>query len=594
MIKIRQNASGARMASRILMVDDNPLNFQLVCAALARKGCEVIKALNGRKALEMASSAKPDLILLDVKIPDMDGFEVCRHLCDIEAGSNVPIIFLSNAEDRETIARALSVGGADFIAKPFNPAELRWRVRVQLTLRSMLKELRGLAAEQEEQLGILAHDLKSLLGGINLSAKLCGDRLAGGKGERPAGVAAIIAASSARLLGFVQDFLAANARNSPGIQSSTNVKMPCRRSARILVADGSAHTMQVARGALGRLGHEVISAADGAALVQEVKLNTPDLILLDTDIPGEDGLKSCARIRNSEEGRNVPVIFISDSRNKESVVQAFEAGAFDYIPKPFHPEELTLRVETQLALKFERDRLMQLTDERDRLLGLLAREFEIRLATLRYNASSLREQTRGIEDARAVLMANNIEQATSQLFDYVGRFLDEAGGKHLAFRPGLMSLRRAITRTMDWYLEPARAKEVRLLLEASDEEEGVVVADEQGVNRVLDNLLSNAIKFSPPRTTVRLSIRSTSRIVQCRIADQGPGFTATDKARMFERYGRLSAQPTGEESSTGLGLSIVRKLARAMGGDVRCHSVPGRGAAFTVGFPRPSIGPIAP
>jgi two-component system sensor histidine kinase/response regulator len=237
---------------------------------------------------------------------------------------------------------------------------------------------------------------------------------------------------------------------------------------------------------------------------------------------------------------------------------------------------------------------MRLTEARDKLLGLLAREFEIRLATLRYNASSLHDQTREIGDSRAALMAENIEQATNQLFDYVGSFLDEAGGKHFALRPGLMSLRRAVTRTMDWYLEPARAKEVRLLLEAPDEEEAVVIADEQGVNRVLDNLLSNAIKFSPPRTTVRLSIHSNNTIVQCRIADQGPGFTATDKARMFERYGRLSAQPTGDEASTGLGLSIVRKLARAMGGDVSCHSIPGCGAAFTVGFPRPSIGLNAP
>ncbi|HEY3855421.1 MAG TPA: HAMP domain-containing sensor histidine kinase [Verrucomicrobiae bacterium] len=348
--------------------------------------------------------------------------------------------------------------------------------RIQLNQRTNLEELRSLATEQEEQIGILAHDLKSLLGGINLSAKICGDRLSGGKGERSAGVAAIIAASSARLLEFVQGFLVANARNSND-------------------------------------GH------------------------------GSDVLKNC------------------------------DGGS---------------------ALKAAHDRLIKLTAERNKLLNSLAREFEIRLATLRYNASSLRDQTQAMGDARATLMAENIAQATSQLFEYVGRFLDKAGGKHLALRPGLMSLRRAVTRTMDWYLEPARAKEVQLLLDAPDEEEGVVVADEQGVNRVLDNLLSNAIKFSPPRTTVRLSIHSDSRLVQCRIADQGPGFTATDKARMFERYSRLSARPTGEEASTGLGLSIVRKLARAMGGDVICQSIPGCGAAFTVGFPRPSIGLTAP
>ncbi len=343
------------------------------------------------------------------------------------------------------------------------------------TKRFSLEELRQLAVEQEEQIGILAHDLKSLLGGINLSAKICGDRLSGRKGERSSGVAAIIAASSARLLEFVQDFLAANARNSHGNHGPNDSK------------NGDGHS----------------------------------------------------------------------------------------------------------ALKPARVRLIKLTTERNKLLNSLAREFEIRLATLRYNASSLLDQSREIGDARATLMAENIEQATNQLSEYVARFLEEAEGKRLALRPGVMSLRRAVARTMDWYLEPARAKDVRLLLEAPEEEEGVVVADEQGVSRVLDNLLSNAIKFSPPRTTVRLSIHSNSQVVQCRIADQGPGFTATDKARMFERYRRLSARPTGEEGSTGLGLSIVRKLARAMGGEVSCHSIPGAGAAFTVGFPRPSGGFIA-
>ena len=76
--------------------------------------------------------------------------------------------------------------------------------------------------------------------------------------------------------------------------------------------------------------------------MREVKLKTPDLILLDTDLPGMDGFKVCARIRSLEEGRGVPVIFISDSGDKELVVRALEAGAFDYIQKPLHAAELTL------------------------------------------------------------------------------------------------------------------------------------------------------------------------------------------------------------------------------------------------------------
>jgi two-component system sensor histidine kinase/response regulator len=593
MMNIKHSASRARTGRRILVVDDNPVNIQLVGAALGREGYDVIPALSGRKALEKAASEKPDLILLDVVMPEIDGLEVCRRLRESEESRDVPIIFLSAAEDREIIVRALSVGGVDYVTKPFDTSELLWRIRVQLTLQARQEESRGLAREQEEQLGLLAHDLKSLLSGIILSAKLARDRLAAHIDKRTVRMAAIIAGLSARLLGFVQDFLAGNERNCRGLNDPARIQNSGHRSARILVADDCAHTVEVVRASLGRLGHEVTTVADGAEAVREVKSSAPDLVLLDTRLSDIDGFRTCARIHDSVEGRNIPVILVSESSNKEFVVRALESGAFDYIQKPFHPAELTLRVETQLALKFALDKLAQLTECRERSLGLLAKEFETQLVRLRRNAASMFEQTRGLGDKRSAQMAENIKQATTQLVCSVGRFFDEAGGKHLALRPEPMSLRRAIARTMDWYLEPALAKDVRLLFDVPNEEEGLVVADKQGVNRVLDNLLSNAIKFSPPRTTVRLSIHSNSRTVQCRIADQGPGFTAADKERMFERFGRLSAQPTGEEASTGLGLSIVRELARAMGGEVICQSSPGRGAAFTVGFPRPLTDSVA-
>jgi len=105
----------------------------------------------------------------------------------------------------------------------------------------------------------------------------------------------------------------------------------------------------------------------------------------------------------------------------------------------------------------------------------------------------------------------------------------------------------------------------------------------------LGNLVSNALKFSPPGKTVFLTIRQMNHVAECSVRDEGPGFTAEDKARMFRRYGRLSARPTGGEPSTGLGLSIARKLVLGMGGELTCDSTPGRGAAFTVRLPQPHL-----
>src|SRR5262249_45270667 len=107
-----------------------------------------------------------------------------------------------------------------------------------------------------------------------------------------------------------------------------------------------------------------------------------------------------------------------------------------------------------------------------------------------------------------------------------------------------------------------------------------VLADPSALAQILENLLSNAIKFSPPGRTILIAVHAAPEHVECVVEDQGPGLTDEDKARMFRRYGRLSARPTGGEPSSGLGLSIVRKLVQAMHGEIACASTPGAGAAF--------------
>ena len=117
-------------------------------------------------------------------------------------------------------------------------------------------------------------------------------------------------------------------------------------------------------------------------------------------------------------------------------------------------------------------------------------------------------------------------------------------------------------------------------------ENAVVQADPAALSQVLGNLLSNAVKFSPPGKEISIGVRSEESYVECYVQDQGPGFTEEDKTRMFQRYGRLSARPTGGEPSAGLGLSIVKKLVEAMGGALTCESTAGSGARFTVRLPK--------
>jgi signal transduction histidine kinase len=110
-------------------------------------------------------------------------------------------------------------------------------------------------------------------------------------------------------------------------------------------------------------------------------------------------------------------------------------------------------------------------------------------------------------------------------------------------------------------------------------------ADQSAAVQILDNLMSNAIKYSPPGTTVLVETWAEKDDVLVGVKDQGPGISEPDQRKLFGKFTRLTARPTGGESSTGLGLSIVKKLAEAMSGSVECRSVLGSGARFVVRLP---------
>ncbi len=131
----------------ILIVDDNPENIEFLANLLQEKGYDLAFALNGEKALEVVVPTRPELILLDVMMPEMDGYEVCRKLKTFPACKHIPVIFLTAKTDTDDIIRGFDVGGNDYVTKPFNSRELLVRIRNQLELKKSkeeIKTLRGL------------------------------------------------------------------------------------------------------------------------------------------------------------------------------------------------------------------------------------------------------------------------------------------------------------------------------------------------------------------------------------------------------------------------------------------------------------------
>jgi signal transduction histidine kinase len=179
-------AMGAVAKALILVADDNAENRAVAKATLEDEGYDILLAADGEQAVAAFSERSPDCVLLDIKMPKMDGVAACRAIRALPGGQDVPVVFLTALRDVETFDRAQLAGGDDFMTKPYRPTELALRVQAALRLRRVASERNDLYAQvkqqrddlqrlqlQKEQLAaFLVHDLKNPVNGIQLQAEV--------------------------------------------------------------------------------------------------------------------------------------------------------------------------------------------------------------------------------------------------------------------------------------------------------------------------------------------------------------------------------------------------------------------------------------
>lgn len=354
-------------------------------------------------------------------------------------------------------------------------------------------------------------------------------------------------------------------------------------SGTVLVVDDQEENIKVVGSVLSLMGYEIIPALSGEQAFKRLGVRLPDLILLDVLMPGKNGLDVCRELKSDARWADIPVIFLSAADDKNLVVQALESGGVDYVTKPFNKAELVSRVRTQLALKQSRDELRQLAEDRDELLGILTHDLKNHLTGIQLSAGLLDDQKDGMP-ARARTLAHNIAETADASLLFLRTFLANHAAGRLEVALGPWDLSAACLAAVVRNQALAESKRIALRF-TPPAAELRVVADSAALAHVLDNLLSNAVKFSSPGSSVEI-IAAPEPLGQASITlrDEGPGFTAEDRERMFRRYGRLSARPTGGESSTGLGLYIVKRLVEEMRGRVTVGDSP-RGAQLAVVLP---------
>lgn len=228
--------------------------------------------------------------------------------------------------------------------------------------------------------------------------------------------------------------------------------------------------------------------------------------------------------------------------------------------------------------------LMQLDEEKNNLIRILAHDLRTPINHVQGLAQVfLLTNTSLTEEQRKIIL--DIKDASVRLNKMITSILDSASLKNEKEKICLddvpiCSLVRQIAKTFE---KQAENKNIRLSVITCDDHH-MIRCDSLFFTQVLENLISNAIKFSEPGKNIEISVHESGDRMLISVKDEGPGFTKADKQLLFREFQRLSAKPTAGESSTGLGLSIVKRYVEMMNGEVWCESEHGEGATFTVSF----------
>lgn len=230
-------------------------------------------------------------------------------------------------------------------------------------------------------------------------------------------------------------------------------------------------------------------------------------------------------------------------------------------------------------------RLIQLDREKNEFLGIAAHDLKNPLQTIIGFCQMQADYFDKLSKEKILKYSQNIEVSARRMIELINNLLDinaiEQG--KIRSHPEFFDLYEQVTKTLSNFEYAAHQKNIQLVLDRKDSL--TVTTDRYMVSQVFENLLSNAIKYSPSGKKIFVDLFSDQQMAGFSIKDEGPGMNEEDKRKMFGKFTRLSARPTGGESSNGLGLSIVKKLTDLIGGNITCESESGAGCCFVVRFP---------
>jgi signal transduction histidine kinase len=342
----------------------------------------------------------------------------------------------------------------------------------------------------------------------------------------------------------------------------------------ILAVDDIPDNLLLIQLALEQEGYQVVLAHNGETALRQIKQAPPGLILLDVMMPGMDGYEVTKRVRQDRNIPFIPILLVT-AREESSLVEGLDAGADEFVRKPFQIDELQARVRSMLRLK-------ETIDQRENFVSCLTHDLRTPLVAANRMLDLIKQQAFGDINCQQTEAIDNILSSNQNMLKMLNTLLEthhyELGQKILSFIA--VDLRELIQEVVT-ELEPlATEKGIELEKDISSEVKEIK-GDRLELRRVMTNLIGNAIKFTDSGT-VKVSLSQNESEVLVRVEDSGIGISPQEQQTIFQRY----HQGNHRRSGKGLGLYLCQQIINAHQGKITFQSQLDRGTKFTIGLPR--------
>lgn len=359
--------------------------------------------------------------------------------------------------------------------------------------------------------------------------------------------------------------------------------------ASILVVDDTVENLRLLCSILSGRGHEARPASSGRLALEAASSYPPDAILLDINMPEMDGYEVCRHLKQAENLRDIPVIFLSAMTETADKVKGFSLGGADYITKPFQVEEVLARVETHVALRRSKlklqesyDRLRAMERLREDLVNMIVHDIRSPLGALIMLLDFVLESSRNQLDQNAVESLETASRAADTLARMANDILDvsriEEG--RLPLDAGQVDLVQVCREVVALMQPLERSRQLEVVTGQSIE----ACCDRKLVQRVVENLVGNAIKHTPSTGRISVAVLTADGGARIEVRDDGRGVPDEARETIFDRYATGGAC-SGKYHSAGLGLTFCRMAVEAHGGRIGVDPVKPQGSSFWFELP---------